>query len=59
MGETKTALETLLIMAYNVGRDHGERGSMPIEQGREVVLAILNLVEGIDPGDLAKPWPAR
>lgn len=37
MQPSQTCLQALLIMAYNVGRDHAETGAMNKEDGRKVV----------------------
>lgn len=58
MSEKKQSiLEGLIIMAYNVGRDHGANTSkMTLEIGRAKTLEmLLSIVDSIDPGDLARP----
>jgi hypothetical protein len=52
----QTILEALLIMAYNVGRDHARTLAFTPEAGREAtVKALTALFDDIDPGDLARP----
>ena len=52
----QSIFEALLIMAYNVGRSHGETNVMPVAEGRQVVVEQLSkLVEHVDPGDLVLP----
>lgn len=55
MGSPQSRLDTLLIMAYNVGREHERTGVMTIEEGRVAVLHLKELFDDVDPGDLALP----
>lgn len=53
---SQSVLEALLVMAYNVGRDHEKTGTFPLDEGRRVTVdALTKFVADIDPGDLAKP----
>lgn len=54
----QSKLDALLIMAYNVGRDHERTQAMPVEEGRRVVLNVKKLFENHDPGDLGGPCPS-
>jgi len=52
-------LQTLLIMAYNCGRNHEATKAFTIEEGRaQTVDTLLRWAENVDPGDLAKPMTA-
>jgi hypothetical protein len=52
----QTCLQALLIMAYNVGRDHGQTQAMTLEEGRKVVSEKLSdLVGHADIGALSQP----
>jgi hypothetical protein len=52
----QTCLQALLIMAYNVGRDHGHTNAMTLQEGRAVVSQKLSeLVSGRDIGVLSEP----
>lgn len=37
----KSALQDLLIMAYNVGREHEKNNTMTIEEGRKITAEAL------------------
>ncbi len=53
---SQTNLECLIIMAYNIGRAHGENRTMSIEEGRAATVKhCTKFFDDIDPGDLALP----
>jgi len=53
---SQTCIQALLIMAYNVGRDHEQTGAMSLEEGRAVVAERLAaLVAHADIGVLSQP----
>jgi hypothetical protein len=54
-----TRLETLLIMAYNIGHQQGETRIVSKTEGRQHVLCLMDMVRDCSLGDLSNPFPAK
>lgn len=54
----ESILDTLIVMAYNVGREH-ERAGQDLAEGRQLAhSALIAFVDSVDPGQLRQAfWP--
>jgi len=56
LGEKQTVLEMLMVLSYNLGREHGKQVTFDAYEAKMLMLTHLTkLIENIDPGDLNRP----